>query len=75
MVIFITCLGCTYEVVPHVMWSVIAWKNPTDNPTGDPIMAGLPWCGQKHTTWHVFGSYPHAPYNLLIAMVLLLNIP
>ena len=49
--------------------------NPTDDPAGNPIMAGLPWGLQKHAIWHVCGSYPHAPYNLLIAMVILLTVP
>ena len=35
-------------------------------------MAGLPWGLQKHAIWHVCSSCPHAPYNLLIAMVVLL---
>ena len=38
-------------------------------------MAGLPWGLQKHAIWHASGSYPHAPYNLLIAMVILLIVP
>ena len=51
------------------------YDNPTTAPTGDPSMAGLPWGLQKHAIWHVCGSYPHAPYNLRITMVILLTVP
>ena len=49
--------------------------NPTTDPTGDPSMARLPWGLQKHAIWYVCGPCSHAPYNLLIAMVILVTIP
>ena len=47
----------------------------TTAPTGDPSMARLPWGLQKHAIWYVCSPWSHAPYNLLIAMVILLTIP
>ena len=51
------------------------YDNPTNTPSGDPSMARLPWGLQKHAIWYVCGPCSHAPYNLLIAMVLLLTVP
>ena len=48
---------------------------PTTAPIGDPSMARLPWGLQKHAIWYVCNPGSHAPYNLLIAMILLLIIP
>ena len=51
------------------------YYDPTTDPTGDPSMARLPWVLQRHATWYVCSPWSHAPYNLLIAMVLHLTIP
>ena len=51
------------------------YKDPTTAPTGDPSMERLPWGLQKHAIWYVCGPCSHAPYNLLIAMVILLIVP
>ena len=51
------------------------YDDPTTTPTGDPNMARLPWGLQKHAIWYVCSPWSHAPYNLLIAMVLLLTVP
>ena len=58
---------------------IIGWNcynNPTTDPTGDPSMARLPWAlhKQKHAIWYVCSPRSHAPYNLLIAMVILLTV-
>ena len=67
--------ACPYGMPQScVKWSVITRTALTDDLTGDPIMAVLPWGFQKHAILHVCGSCPHVPYNLFIAMVLLLII-
>ena len=50
------------------------YDDPTTAPTGDPSMARLPWGLQKHAILYVCSPWSHAPYNILIAMVLLLTI-
>ena len=80
---------CTLVMCVHLLcapWSHIRgssmciivchlYNNPTTTPTGDLSMARLPWGLQKHAIWYVCGPCSHAPYNLLIAMVILLTIP
>ena len=51
------------------------YNDPKTTPTGVPSMARLPWGLQKHAIWYVCSTWSHAPYNLLIAMVVLLTIP
>ena len=51
------------------------YDDPTTAPTGDPIMARLSWGLQKHAIWYVCSPWSHTPYNLLIAVVILLTIP
>ena len=70
----------------HMPWSHIRgsskciiichrYEDPTTAPIGDPSMARLPWGLQKHAIWYVCSLWSHAPYNLVIAMVLLLTVP
>ena len=51
------------------------YDNRTTTPTCDPSMARLPWGLQKHAIWYFCGPCSHAPYNLLIAMVIFLTVP
>ena len=51
------------------------YDDPTTTPTGDPIMARLPWGLQKHAIWYVCSPWSHAPYSHLITMALLLTVP
>ena len=72
--------------VSYVSWSFIRgsstciiifhrYDDPTTAPTGDPSMARLP-CGlQKHVFGMPVHPWSHAPYNLLIAVVVLLAVP
>ena len=87
----VTCDLVTHTLVTqvcpsHAPWSCIRgssmciiicrhYDNSTTAPIGDPSMARLLWGLQKHAIWYVCSPWSHAPYNVLIAMVLLLNIP
>ena len=50
------------------------YDDPTNTPTGDQSMARLPWGLQNHAILCVCSPWSHAPYNLLIAMVLHLTV-
>ena len=51
------------------------YDDPTTAPIGDPSMARLLWGLKKHAIWYVCSPWSHAPYNLLIAMVILQTVP
>ena len=86
MCVLVACMLVAHVHSSHTPWPCIRgssmciiicphYDDPTTTPIGDPSMARLPWGLQKHTIWYVCGPYSHAPYNLLIAMVLLLKLP
>ena len=82
----VACMSVTHVCLSCMPWLCIRgsstciiichhYDDPTTAPTGDQSMASLPWGLQKHAIWYVCGPCSHAPYNLLIAMVILLNVP